>query len=63
MKKGGNTATSWIEPSKVSQTMQKSMAGTAAPRFAATVSDPSLKRSFRGHRDNVTSVVFNPNLK
>lgn len=39
------------------------MNGTSAPRFAATVSDPSLKRSFRGHRDNVTSVVFNPNLK
>jgi WD40 repeat protein len=27
------------------------------------VNDPSLERSFRGHRDTVTSVCFNPNMK
>lgn len=25
--------------------------------------DPTLERSFRGHRDAVTSVVFNPTMK
>ena len=25
--------------------------------------DPSLERSFRGHKDAVTSVAFNPNMK
>lgn len=25
--------------------------------------DPALERSFRGHKDAVTSVVFNPNMK
>ena len=25
--------------------------------------DPSLERSFRGHRDAATSVAFNPNMK
>ena len=25
--------------------------------------DPTLERSFRGHRDAVTSVCFNPNMK
>ena len=25
--------------------------------------DPILERSFRGHKDAVTSVVFNPNMK
>ena len=26
-------------------------------------SDPSLIRSFRGHKDKITQVVFNPNLR
>jgi hypothetical protein len=25
--------------------------------------DPALKRSFKGHKDGVCSVAFNPNLK
>lgn len=25
--------------------------------------DPALERSFRGHKDSVTSVAFNPNMK
>ena len=25
--------------------------------------DPALERSFRGHKDTVTSVAFNPNMK
>jgi len=32
-------------------------------RTLATGNDPILKRSFRGHKDSVTSVSFNPNLK
>ena len=31
--------------------------------FAPQPDDPTLERSFRGHRDAVTSVAFNPNLK
>lgn len=31
--------------------------------MAVHVGDPSLERSFRGHRDTVTSVCFNPNMK
>ena len=31
-------------------------------RALATGSDPVLKRSFRGHKDAITSVCFNPNL-
>ena len=27
------------------------------------VADPALERSFKGHKDGVTSVAFNPNLK
>jgi centriolar protein POC1 len=27
------------------------------------VEDPTLERSFRGHKDAVTSVCFNPNMK
>jgi hypothetical protein len=25
--------------------------------------DPALKRSFRGHKEQVNAVAFNPNLK
>eukprot|EP00357_Protocruzia_adherens_P002473 CAMPEP_0115024816 /NCGR_PEP_ID=MMETSP0216-20121206/33530_1 /TAXON_ID=223996 /ORGANISM="Protocruzia adherens, Strain Boccale" /LENGTH=534 /DNA_ID=CAMNT_0002399081 /DNA_START=57 /DNA_END=1661 /DNA_ORIENTATION=+ len=32
-------------------------------RVKAGVSDPALKRSFRGHRDTISAVQFNPNLK
>ncbi|KAJ1632591.1 WD40-repeat-containing domain protein [Pavlovales sp. CCMP2436] len=31
--------------------------------MATHVGDPSLERSFRGHRDTVTSVCFNPNMR
>lgn len=31
-------------------------------RFKATPQDPVLKRSFRGHRHQVTAVTFNPNM-
>lgn len=35
-----------------------------APSHAPTQSeDPTLERSFRGHKDAVTSVAFNSNLK
>jgi len=27
------------------------------------LTDPALKRSFKGHKESVNSVVFNPNLK
>ena len=31
--------------------------------LAGQVADPSLKRSFKGHKDGVTSSCFNPNLR
>jgi WD40 repeat protein len=31
--------------------------------FVLQSEDPSLERSFRGHKDAVMSVVFNPNMK
>lgn len=47
---------------------QSRMAGggpgqTAAPNFFANVGDPALKRSFKGHKDAITGIAFNPNLK
>ena len=30
---------------------------------AAAVGDPALKRSFKGHKDSITGICFNPNLK
>jgi centriolar protein POC1 len=30
---------------------------------ANMVEDPTLERSFRGHKDAVNSVAFNPNMK
>jgi centriolar protein POC1 len=32
-------------------------------RIGAVANDPSLTRSFRGHKDTVSAVGFNPNLK
>ena len=31
--------------------------------MASSVEDPSLERSFRGHRDTVTGIVFHTNMK
>ena len=33
------------------------------PKFFASVGDPALKRSFKGHKDTITALAFNPNLK
>ena len=33
-----------------------------ASRPSATPPDPVLEHSFRGHKDTITSVGFNPNL-
>ena len=33
------------------------------PKFFAAVGDPALKRSFKGHKDAITGICFNPNLK
>lgn len=30
---------------------------------ATNLNDPALKRSFKGHKEGVSSSVFNPNLK
>lgn len=32
-------------------------------RTQAFFSDPTLERSFKGHKGQITSIVFNPNLK
>ena len=39
---------------------------TCAPRLTQQMMespDPALERSFRGHRDRVNAVAFNPNMK
>lgn len=33
------------------------------PKYFASVGDPALKRSFKGHKDAITAIAFNPNLK
>ena len=33
------------------------------PKFFAGHGDPALKRSFKGHKDGITGIAFNPNLK
>lgn len=38
-------------------------AGGPGPKFFASVGDPALKRSFKGHKDTITALAFNPNLK
>jgi centriolar protein POC1 len=57
-----DTSASYKSPSRASQALGKTVGGTQQ-RFMATVSDPTLKRSFQGHRDTVSGVAFNPNLK
>jgi len=37
-------------------------ANVVAPQLNK-ISDPALKRSFKGHKDAVNSATFNPNLK
>ena len=32
-------------------------------QFIPTLGDPALKRSFKGHKDTITGIAFNPNLK
>lgn len=39
------------------------ISGSQQPKFFAKVGDPSLKRSFKGHKDTITGIAFNPNLK
>jgi centriolar protein POC1 len=39
------------------------MQKTTAQELDQTAGDPSLKRSFKGHKDAVLKVAFNPNLK
>lgn len=31
-------------------------------RLQSYFTDPTLQRSFRGHKDTVTSAIFNPNM-
>jgi centriolar protein POC1 len=37
--------------------------GQGHPKYFAAVGDPALKRSFKGHKDAITGICFNPNLK
>lgn len=36
---------------------------SGAPNGGVALSDPALKRSFKGHKQGVLSTCFNPNLK
>ena len=49
--------------SQLSAHHQPSGAAGGHPKFFAQVGDPQLKRSFKGHKDAITSIAFNPNLK
>ena len=39
------------------------LGGGQHPKFFASYGDPALKRSFKGHKDAITGIAFNPNLK
>ena len=52
----GQSYTAHNQPSIVGNTSQY-------PKFFAGYGDPSLKRSFKGHKDAITSIAFNSNLK
>jgi WD40 repeat protein len=46
-------------------TIQNPGAGGAMKpaQFIPSIGDPALKRSFKGHKDSITGIAFNPNLK
>jgi centriolar protein POC1 len=47
----------------LSTLQQPGAGGPVQPKFFASVGDPALKRSFKGHKDTITGLAFNPNLK
>jgi hypothetical protein len=53
--------TSQYQPSHIGA--QSNVTVSQHPKFFAGVGDPSLKRSFKGHKDAITGIAFNPNLK
>ncbi len=63
-----STATpSYMRPKTATQTKEelqprRTAAGKPEARLPSTPADPVLERSFRGHKDTITSVGFNPNL-
>jgi len=55
---------SYMRPKTATQTKEELPRKAIKPegRLAAAPCDPVLERSFRGHKDTITSVGFNPNL-
>ena len=47
----------------ISSTVNQQAPMNQHPKFFANVGDPALKRSFKGHKDVITGINFNPNLK
>jgi len=43
--------------------MHSDRSSAAKAALGAQVADPALQRSFKGHKDGVTSTCFNPNLR
>lgn len=44
------------------KTSKKPTATNQIKRVQAYYTDPTLQRSFRGHKDTVTSVLFSPDM-
>ena len=42
--------------------LNRKMVDSSKFRTLATNEDPALKRSFRGHKDTILAVSFNPNM-
>ena len=56
---------SYMQPKGVAQSKDEGLRRTAPKptgHLAASPADPVLERSFRGHKDTISSVGFNPNL-
>jgi hypothetical protein len=55
---------SYMKPKASMQPKEEAAPKNIKPegRLAAAPCDPILQRSFRGHKDTITSVGFNPNM-
>jgi len=57
------SATSHFSSAHSQQNQSTYGKGIQQPGFFSQVGDPEIKRSFKGHKDAITNIVMNPNLK
>lgn len=60
-----NSTPSYMKSKGITQPKEEGPRRTAPKptgHLAASPADPVLERSFRGHKDTISSVGFNPNL-